>query len=691
MWLFFSLGQSLWIAAALPVSFLASFFVMNLMGMTINMISLVALLMAIGLIMDDSIVIAENVASWAKRVSPSEAAIKGASEVLPGVASSFLTTVCVFGPLMFIEGDIGKVLRVIPIVLLITLSVSLIEAFLILPHHLSHGRPAGRERPAERALSWLREQVVVPVAELALKWRYLTIGCVVAAFLLTIGLITSGTVKVIGFPDVEGDTIEARIATNAGEPHETARRTVQALLAGLDMVDAEFSQHTTDQAPLVEQVLVRYAVNSDVKASDANTATITVDLLESARRKVSADDILAAWRKASGPLPDLAQSNFTKTESGPAGADLDVEILGRDLEEVQAASDRLLRLLLARDDVIEAFQDFTGGKPEIRISLNEFGASLGLSPQQVATQLRNAFTGVETDSFRTGASTTTVRVEISKAVTSVAALQAYPVTTPLGAQISLSTIADLSIESAYPQITRKDGLAVARIEGKIDGAMTTSAQISAVALDEIGPVLLQEFPGVRLQIGGATEGQIETQQSVMSSLLLGLVGVYLVLAFQFRSYSLPVAVMVSIPFALIGTVLGHWALGLNLSMPSFVGFASLAGIVVNNAILFLTFFSSGLKGDDYESAAIDAVRTRLRPILLSSSTTIMGLLPLLFDTSPQVQTMVPLVAAVAFGLLASTVLVTLVFPAILGVYFDVFSVRAWMAKYSGDEPNYQDA
>ena len=693
MWLFFSLREALWISAALPVSFLGSLFVMSLLGITINMITLIALLMAVGLIMDDSIVIAENIDKWRRKAPPLEAAAKGTLEVLPGVAASFLTTACVFGPLMFISGELGQVLKFIPMVLLITLSISLLEGFLILPNHLSHsgkGNDAkAKPRMAERALNWLKERIVLPVATVLVRVRYLTVGSVVAILIMSIGLIASGSIQVIGFPATEGDTLVTRVALTSGISRERTVETVDQIVAGLRAVDADLTPQTTGAAPLVERVLVQYAVNANVNDNGSHTATITVEMLDSALRNVSADEVLLAWRAASGALPDVTQVSFAQNEAGPGGSDLDVELLGRDLEELESAAERLTVELLARDDVSEAYQDFYGGRQEVQIALNAFGYSSGLTPQAISGQLRSAFEGSETDSFQQGASDRTVRVQLADTVASLTELERFPIILSNGSQTSLATVADLIIAASYPTINRKDGRAIARVQGQIDREATTSSAISAVVLNEVVPLLAADFPGVEIKIGGATEEQQKSQSSTLSSLGLGLMGVYMVLAFQFRSYSLPVIVMVSIPFALIGTILGHWILGLALSMPSLIGFASLAGIVVNNAILFLTFFQSHLKGDDYVAASLDAVRDRFRPILLSSATTFVGLLPIIFATSPQVQTLVPLVVSVAFGLLASMVLVVLVLPSILSIYFDWFSVRRWLSKFEVEESEAQ--
>lgn len=685
MWLFFSLREALWISAALPVSFLGTLFLMQALGISINMITLVALLMAVGLIMDDSIVIAENIERWRLKTSRLDAATKGTLEVLPGVVSSFLTTACVFGPLMFLSGNMGQILQYIPMVLLLTLAISLFEGFLILPHHLSHSGeddPTLHEaRPAARVLERFKETIVIPVAALFLRFRYLTLGSVIAALILSIGLVTSGQVKVTSFPTIEGDTIQARISLTTGIERERTEATVSQLLEALERIDSRFTLNTENQARLVERVLVQYATNSDVKDNGSNTATIVVDLLESSKRNVTADEVVLAWRQEAGFIPDLVQSSFGQADIGPGGADLHVEVAGRDLVELESAANHILGKLLQRGDVTQAFQDFYGGRQEVQLTLNEYGYSVGLTPQSLAEQLRNAFAGAETDSFRTGDSNVTVQVQLGDTVADLTELERFPISVSHSKQTSLSAIANIHLTKSYPTITRKNGLAVAVIKGQIDRDVTTPTGISNFVLNEIAPDLKNTHPGVSVSIGGAAEDQAKSQSSMMTQLILGLCGVYMVLAFQFRSFSLPLVVMLSIPFALIGSILGHWVMGIDMAMPSFIGFASLSGIVVNNAILFLTFFQTHLKGQDHVSAALDAVRERFRPILLSTGTTVAGLLPLMADGSPQVQIMVPLVVSVAFGLTASMVLVILVLPSLLTIYFDFASVRRWVERF----------
>ncbi len=684
MWLFFSMREALWISATLPVSFLGAFFLMGIFGITINMITLVAFLMAVGLIMDDSIVIAENIARRRQGAGPLEAAARGTMEVMPGVLSSFLTTACVFGPMLFLSGQIGQVLRFVPMVLLIVLALSLIEGFLILPHHLRHsgGAPGGRgARRAARLLDAFRDRVAVPLAARLVAYRYLTVGTVFAALILSVGLLASGTVKLIGFPGSESDTVIARFSLTSGIDRGQTVATVDRLLAALEQVDAELTPGTEGGAPLVQRILVQYAVNSEVHDNGSNTATVTVDLLESSLRNVKADDVLLAWREAAGPIPDLLQASFSQADTGPSGIDLDVELRSRDLATLEAASADLTKMLIAREDVTEAYRDFDGSRREVRLALNAYGYSTGLTPRALADQMRNAFRGAETDTFRYEKSNVAVRVQLGDTIASLTDLELFPIALPGGRQAALSQVADMTLTTGYPTITRKNGLAMARIRGKIDNAATTPVQISAVVTDVIGPELERRYPGIEIGIGGATEAQNESQASLIRLMLMGLVGVYMVLAFQFRSYALPAVIMFAIPFALIGTILGHWGMGLDISMASLVGFASLGGIVVNNTILFLTFFQTQMKDEDYIRAGLEALRSRFRPIVLSTATTIAGLVPLIADTSPQVQTLVSIAVSVASGLLASMIMVTLVFPSLIAIYFDIFSVGAWKMKF----------
>lgn len=679
---FFSLRDALWISMALPFSFLTALFVMTLFGITINVVSVLALLMSIGIIMDDSLVIAENIDTWRGRLSPKEASVRGAQEVAAGVVSSFLTTAAVFAPLMFLSGEIGAILRVIPVVLLITLAASLVEAFLILPHHLSHGRErtaAARERLIPRLLTTFCDRGVVPVVTALTHWRYATLGVVVAALILTLGLVTSGQVRLIGFPETDGDTLEIRIAMTPGLQIAQTEQAVAAVLAGIDAADAALSPGTDEGVPLVQRVMVEYGRNPDTSNTGPHTATITVDLLTSEARNAATATVLDTIRDAAGPIPDLSQINFATTSLTPGGSDIDISLYADDLAALQSASAALLAKLSARADVRSVHSDVTPGQDEVRLELNAYGRSLGLTTSSLADQLRTSFSGTTTDSFRLGETRYDITVSQAAVADSLHALRALPITLPSGEQTALSQVALIEERPTQAQITREGGKVRAQIIGDIDRAVQTANGIGAIVLTDHAPEITRAYPGVSIATGGATESQAETQGAIMGALSIGLVAVYIVLAFQFRSYVLPVIIMTAIPFALIGVILGHLVVGIDMSMPSLIGFASLAGIVVNNAILFVAFFEEHAKGGDHVAAAVEAMRRRFRPVVLASTTTFIGLLPVVFETSPSLVTIVPVVVSVAFGVLASLLLVVLVFPSVLAAYFDVADVDRWIA------------
>ena len=681
MCLFFSLRDALWISMALPFSFLLGLFVMSLLGVTINVISVLALLMSIGIIMDDSIVIAENIDKWRDKLPPREAAVKGTQEVMAGVVSSFLTTAGVFGPLMFLSGEIGAILQVIPVVLLITLAASLVEAFLILPNHLSHTparNASGQERLIPRMLVAFCDRGVVPVVMMLTRWRYATLGMVVGILIVTLGLVTSGQVRLIGFPETDGDTLEIRIAMTPGLQTEQSQSAVNAVLAGIDKMDASYTPGTNGGVPLVQRVMVEYGRNPDVSNNGPHTATVTVDLLTSDERNVTSAELLAAIKDAAGPIPDLSQINFSTNSLTPGGSDIDISITSSNLADLQGATSALLAKLSARNDVRSVYSDFTPGQDEVRLELNAYGRSLGLTTSSLSDQLRASFTGTTTDSFSVGETRYDIVVSQTDVADSLHALRALPITLPSGAQTALSQVTNIVERPTFAQITREDGRARAQIIGDINRTVQTATGISEIILTDYAPEITQLYPDVSFVTGGATESQAETQGAIFGALSIGLVAVYIVLAFQFRSYVMPVVIMTSIPFALIGVILGHLVIGIDMSMPSLIGFASLAGIVVNNAILFVAFFEEHAKGGDHVTAAVEAMRRRFRPVVLASTTTFIGLLPVVFETSPSLVTIVPVVVSVAFGVLASLFLVVLVFPSVLAAYFDFANVDRWI-------------
>ncbi|MGB0749931.1 MAG: efflux RND transporter permease subunit [Magnetospiraceae bacterium] len=685
LWLFFSMRYGFWVAMGLPVSFLGTFFLMPLLGMTVNMLTMVGLLIATGLLMDDAIVIAENIATrLAKGEPPAMAAANGAREVLPGVLSSFSTTLLVFGALAFIEGNLGQVLRVVPIVLIATLAVSLVEAFLILPGHLFHSlrhieaRESGGARAyVERGFNRLRDNWFGPFYDRAISFRYLTVGVSIMLVIIAVSMLAGGVLKVRGFPDIDGDVIEARIMLPQGTPLERTEAVVKRLTDELAKVNARFKPDQPEGQDLVRNVLVIYGQNPDAYETGPHVARLSVDLLGAEIRGTELQHVLNAWRDGVGALPDVLALTFTEPSHGPAGRAIQMRLSGSDLDQLKAASGELLAWLESFDGVIDLTDDLRPGKRELTIHLREGSGIQGLDAKAVSDQVRAAFQGRTVDEFNLGAESVEVDVRLAEQDRlGPDDLSDFIIVAPNGSLVPLVSAARVEMSRGWARINRVNGERSVVVLGNVDTDITNTSEVIRTTRTEFFPDLLKRYPGITYAIEGEAESSGETSASMGRNMLFGLVGVFLLLAFQFRSYLLPLTVMIVIPTAIVGVVFGHLLMGIELSMPSLVGLASLAGIVVNNSILLVQFTESHrLRGMAAEEAARQAGRARFRPIIMTTLTTVVGLLPLLSETSMQAQVLIPLATSLAFGLAFTTLIALFLTPALYCIFKDWGLVR----------------
>lgn len=678
LWLFFGLRFAFWVAMGLPVSFLGTLFVMSIAGFSINMITMVGLLIATGLLMDDAIVISENIARHSRDGrAPLDAAAAGVMEVGPGVIASYLTTICVFGPLTVLQGDIGNVLKFIPMVLIMTLSVSLIEAFLILPNHLRHSldhyhEPRGLRRRVEQAMEWAREHVAGRAADFAIEWRYAAAGSILLLLLVSVAAIAGGFLKFKAFPDLDGDVVQARLLLPQGTPLDRTEELVGRIVTALEQVDESLTPEQPGGQHLVRQVGIEYAVNSDSFETGPHLATVTADLLAAETRTATVDQIVQRWREETGHLPDVIAITFAEFQIGIAGRAIDIRLSGRDLATLSAASLDLQEWLAGYPAVFDLSDDLRPGKPEVRLRLREGAFALGLDARQIASQLRAAFSGSVVDEIQVGPESYEIDVRLSEADRdSFADLDYFAVTAADGVQVPLDGVAVAERGRGYARIMRVDGRRTVSVQGDVDTMRANVSEILAESRRHFLPELLERYPQISVEFEGEAKAGAEGASSVQRAFLIGLVGVFLLLSFQFRSYIESLIVIVTIPVSLIGVVAGHLLMGLDLSMPSMVGFAALSGVVVNNAILLVLFIKQrATDGMTVEEAARRSARIRFRPVLLTSLTTVLGLLPMLVEQSLQAQILIPLVTSLAFGLFAATVLVLIAVPALYAILHD---------------------
>lgn len=686
LWLFFNFRMSFWVAMGLPVSFCLTFFFMKQIGFSFNMLTMVGLLIAIGILMDDAIVIAENVvAHLEKGKTGLQATIDGVAEVASGVFSSFLTTIFVFGALaLSMQGDIGKVLYAIPVMLILTITVSIVEAFAILPNHLSHSLEGynratskGFRKKFDTIIDGIRENWLGRAVDFVVNWRYLMLGCVIFLFISSIAMIAGGVLKVKAFPDTEGDVLQARILMPQGTSFSRTEDVVNTVVGSILKINEKLTPEQPDQRSLVENYSVLFNTNADAGESGPHVATVSLDLLSAEERNTDIDTITALWRESIGEMPDVINIAYKEPSIGPGGLAIELQLQGHNLDRLKLASIKLIDWLSKYEGVVDLSDDLRPGKPEFRVKMNKGALAMGFTSANIASQLRAAFYGSVASEVQYGGESYEIVVKLAeKDRKFVTDLSLFQVVSPQGKRVPLQSVATVEQGRGYASINRINSLRTVTVTGDIDTNAANANEVVSHTRTNFLPQLYKEFPDVSVLLEGQAKEGKTAMAGMVKAFLIGIFGVFIILSLQFKSYLEPIIVMVLIPFALIGVIWGHILLGLDLSMPSIMGFISLAGIVVNDSILLVTFIRTHMdKGESAYDAARLASRDRFRAVFLTSLTTIMGLMPLMAERSMQAQILIPLACSIVFGLLATTVLVLLVIPALYSVFDDFNLLR----------------
>ncbi len=679
--LFFSWRYTFWIALGLPISFLGGLALMVVFGISINMISMVALLMAIGILMDDAIVLSENIDhEYRKGKSPLDAAVDGTKKVFRGVFASYLTSAMLFGSLLMMKGDMGQILGVLPVVLLSVLTISLIEAFLVLPHHLKqslvhahHKEPPKWRQNFEAQFSKYRH-AAGDAAKMAMRFRYVTIGIALAMFIFSIGLMATGIVKFKAFPDLEGNNLEARILLPQGTPLSETQRLVGKLLTALEKTNAALSQNEDED--LVKNIQVTYGTHGDVPENGPHLATLSIDLLNTEERNSKMNAIIQNWKDNTGALPDVLNIQYKEPRVGPAGRAIHIRLSGQNLDQLSAASWDTQNQLRGYDGVSNLLDDLRPGKPQYSIKLKPGALATGITSRSIAAQLRSAYLDVKIAEIYNGREAYEIIAKLhSPENQALRDFDNFTVFSNSGQAIPLTSIAIITETREFSRIGHINHQRTVNIYGDVDADIANTSEIIA-SVQRFADVLQDRYPEITFNYKGEVENGTETRMSILSGFGLGVFGVFLLLSLQFGNYREPLIVMINIPLALIGAIWGHMIMGLDFTLPSMIGFVSLAGIVVNDSILLVEFVKFRVaEGMVFHDAARQAVYDRFRAIFLTSVTTIAGMSPLLFETSTQALILVPLVTSIVFGMLTSTVLILLVLPALYAIMEDVGFVK----------------
>ncbi len=679
LFLFLNRHVALRVALGIPIAFTAALVVLWLVGGSINMISLFGFIMSLGIIVDNAIVVSEHAYTLHQQgQSPADAAANGARRMLAPVFSASLTTVAAFLPLMLIGGIIGNILFDIPLVVICVISATLVIAFLILPAHLKgvlsrlKPPPPGSLRARfDSGFERVRDGHFRSTVARAVDHAGITLALAIAALILAVGLAASGRIGFTFFPAPEGTVLNAGVNFVAGTPPE---RVTEFLTA------AEQALHDADQdlgGGLIRAMVVRRGLGIDPGDGSAprgeQFGNIQVELVSPEAREARNRDIIVAWEERIQLTPGIENFNISERQGGPPGRDLDIRLTGDNPDDLKAAA----------LDLAELFADFAGayainddtpfGREQLIYSIRPEGLAVGLTTESVGTQLRDAFDGRLAQIFQDGLEEVEVRVRLpDRERHHTETLDRLSLRLPSGALSPLDSVVRIDSRQGFETLRHADTRLAIHVSAEVDRSVNNAARIRAAL--EAGPLdELANRHGVSYSFEGRAADQAETFADMRVGLVLALGLMYLTLAWVFASWGWPLIVMAIIPFGILGALLGHWLMGVELTILSMFGLFGLTGIVVNNSIILVSFYQ-GLRdqGMALRAAIIEASCQRLRAVILTSATTIAGLTPLLFERSLQAQFLVPMAISIVFGLGVATVLVLLVIPALLRIYEERF-------------------
>ncbi|MCA8931534.1 MAG: efflux RND transporter permease subunit [Rhodospirillaceae bacterium] len=691
---FLNARVAFWIAAGIPISMLATAVVMLMMGQTINMISLFGAIMALGIIVDDAIVVGEHAAFRREQgLPPQRAAEMGALRMLAPVSAATLTTIAAFLPILLISGVMGQMVSAIPQVVIAILLASLVECFVILPAHLRDSLAVDLTRQSrfrlwfDRGFARFRDGPFRRLVTACVRARYLTVAGTIAVLLLSAGMVAGGRVGFQFFSSPESETVFADFSFAPGTPIETTRDMLAELQRALHAAEDEL---TDGEGGLVEIAFGRIGAGTGNSSSGDHAGSLHVQLPPSDSRTVRNAEILAAWRAHTQSMPGLERMEIRARMGGPPGRDIDIRLTGDSADALKAASLEVQDLLRTYTGVSAITDSLPYGRPELILELTPRGRALGLTTEDLASQVRSAFEGTIADRFARDAEEVTVRVVLEDDDRTLGDLRDLPLSLPGGGTATLSDVATVREDVGFSSIQREDGVRQVAITAEVNSELANNMEILA-NLPTDGLDRIAEANGVSYRFAGRAEEQQDTFSDLGLGAAIGLASIYLVLAWVFASYGRPIIVMSIIPFGLIGAVWGHYLLGYTLSVMSLIALLGLSGILVNDSIIMVSTISEHLKSGtkSVREAIVDGTCERLRAVILTSLTTIGGLLPLLFETSLQAQFLIPMAITLVFGLAITTLLVLLVVPALMLVQIDVSNIlSAGWGRRHGRRPGW---
>ena len=688
--LFLKPKLAFWVSLGIPISFMGGFWLFGPLDLSINMLSLFTFILVLGIVVDDAIVVGENIALFKERgMNSVDAAVKGAMQVATPVFFAVLTTMVTFSPMLAVEGDIGGIWRIFPLVVISVLVWSLIESLTILPAHLAH---SSDEEPKNRLLllvsnKWnsMQEKIISglyyvthhvykPILLKAVNKPFSALSFAAGIFVLTIGIMLSGILKFSFFPAVEDDLAIATIEYPSGTPLEVTREGYNKLEEAATELESQLKEEFSDQSIIRNRLSTigylpmltktsRGPGNLDALFVGPNMAEVALELAPSEDRTISTEEVVRKWRNIMPNLPGVKEISF-KSDLFSAGDPINIQLSSKYMDDLISAKDELKTQLVRFPGVFDVSDTYNVGKEEISINLLPAAKSYGVSMLMVASQVRQAFYGLEVQTVQRGRNELKVMLQYPKNDrSSISDLENMMILTPTGSTIPVRQIARLEIGEGLASIERKNRKRSINVTADVDLSITNGNEVIATVMSSIMPKIVQKYNSVAYSLEGEQQEQGDNLRSLGKNFLLAMIVVYMLLAIPFKSYFQPLVVMSSIPFGITGAVLGHIFLGLNLSVLSMMGIVALTGVVVNDSLVMVDFINRyRSEGNSIKNAVLEAGPRRFRPIFLTSLTTFVGLIPLILEKSTQAKFMIPMAVSLSFGVLFATAITLLLVP-----------------------------
>ena len=687
--LFLEIRLALWVAVGIAVSFVGTFAVMAALGVSINLMSLFAFILAIGIVVDDAVVVGENIYAERERGAGGIAgSIRGARRVTGLVIFGVLTTVVAFCPLFFIPSSIGRIVGEIPVIVISVLIFSLIESLLILPNHLSHlrrrafvpsTRPPGRLRRLQAGVESGLQRFIEGPLHRSLRFSTARPGLVIAAgvamIIVSVAMVPAGIVSVTFMPRAEDDMVIASLEMPEGTPVQRTSEVAERMEAAGHEALARLTRESGETA---DDILagVNFTIglparqtnptgNTVVVAPQANVAAVEFKLVSPEERETSATALQQEWREVLGPLPEAKSLSITSALIN-FGAPVHVELSHPDAEELAVVGDSVMARLRGFDGVFDVQADQDKGLREIQLDLLPEARTLGLNLEAVARQVRAAFFGDEALRVQRGREDVRVYVRLPQEErNAIADVESHMVRTPGGGEVPLSRVASVRFGSSPTSIQRTGGQRVLTVTADVATNVVTGDEVTGLLEASVLPALVGRHPELSYSFGGEIEEMRESFGALVGGFALAMLGIYALLAIPFGSYTQPLIIMAAIPFGIIGALLGHAILGLQLAIMSMFGIIGLSGVVVNDSLVMIDFVNERLRqGMPGREAIIEGAKARFRPIFLTSVTTFLGVAPLVFETSIQAQFLIPMAVSLGFGILFATLVLMLIVPSL---------------------------